>query len=344
MTQRIVFVAEYRCDEKHWIERELDKIGTEYLFIDDKNYNSEDYKKKFGRLIYWRKYIKLSKDVIKNTRENDVIVALTFTLGLIISILCKVARKERKVIALNCIAYDNSKLDFVKIPLFRMVFLQNNLVSTVNAKEYIEKFDNKFDLQGKKVFHLLSDPYNERLLDNKNIIRNDINELYCFAGGEANRDWNMLINVANRNPNINFKITAREYMWNKNTIIPKNVEVKFDEPMDNFISKIINADIIIVPLLDDMVAGLTVFIQAIAMKKFVLVTDIPATRNYIPEDCRDILIEIKGEDELSKKINYYRNNIDEKNRIIDRLYNYLITNFSAECYVKRILEIVDLSF
>lgn len=344
MSDRIVFVAEYKCDEKHWIERELDKLGENYLFIDDKTYNKEDYKKKYGRLIYWRKYFKLANKTIKKTNDNDVIVTLTFSVGLIMSLLCMIKRKKRNILALNCIAYDNSRLDFIKIPLFRKMFLSNNLISTVNAQEYIDKFDKKFSLNKKKVFYLLNDPYNERFIDNNYCVEYGNEEMFCFSGGEANRDWPLLLEVASKIKYINFKITAREYMWDKNLDIPCNVNVAFDENMECFIDKIKKSSIVIVPLKDDMVAGLTVFIQAIAMKKFVLVTDIPATRIYVPDECRDILINIGDKDDLINKINYYMNNPSKKNVIIEKLYDNLVNKFSAQNYVENIIKIVNKQF
>ncbi|HEY5525404.1 MAG TPA: glycosyltransferase [Clostridium sp.] len=348
MKDRIVFVAEYKKKDKHWIEVELDKLKQNYIFIADKNYSANDYTKSYGRLIYWTKYLKLAKKVIKSTEEDDVIVALTFTLGLIISLLCKIYKKKRNILSLNCIAYDNSKFDFIKIPLFRRSFIKNNLISTVNAEEYSQKFNKKFNLDNKKVFYLLNDPYNERFVDKslttEGQIRIDYSNSYCFSGGEANRDWETLLNSAGENSKVNFKITARKYLWNNKNCIPKNVEIAFDEDLSAFIKKVKNAEIVIVPLKDDMVAGLTVFIQAIAMKKFVLVSDIPATRKYIPNDCKNVLVKTSDVEDLSNKIKYYYNNEDERNMIADKLYNNLINNFSPECYVKRIVEIVNIAF
>ena len=344
MSYRIVIVAEYEQNGTHWIESELKKLKKTYLFIDDKTYNIEDYQKSYGRLIYWRKYIKLANRTLNETSSDDVIVSLTFTVGLIISLLAKLRGQKRKVLSLNLIAYDNSKMDFIKKPLFRYLFLKNNLISTVNSEEYIEKFNQKFSLNNQKVLYLLNDPINPRMIKNISELPSDYRKhenLSCFSGGEANRDWECLIACAECLEDVKFNVIARKFTWDLNLAIPKNMDVEFDKSSEYFINKLLESDIVIIPLKDDMVAGLTVFIQAIAMKKFVLISDIPATRKYVPNDCKNILVALGDTESFIEKITYFRINKEERSIIIEKLYEYLLNNFSTECYVNRIIEIIE---
>lgn len=347
MNYRIVIVAEYSQQGEHWIEKELQSLGKNYLFIDDVSYNAKDYEKKYGRIIYWTKYVKLANKTLKKTCDDDIIVTLTFTVGLITSLLSKITGKRRRILALNLISYDHSRLDFIKKPLFRYLFLKNDLISTVNSEEYIRKYNNKFSLNNEKVLYLLNDPINPRfIIDNSkpSIKEKGDKNFKCFSGGEANRDWNTVVECAKNIQNATFTVIARKYKWDYKGSIPPNINLDFDKENEYFINALLESDIVIVPLKDDMVAGLTVFIQAMAMKKLVLISDIPATRKYVPNGCENILIPLGDYKGFIEKLEYFIMHPEESTKLSEKLYSNLMEKFSPEMYTKNIIRIIEDSF
>lgn len=336
--QKIIILNHVKVSQALWLNKELKFLGKELIFIDNDLYLNDDYKTKWGRMIYLPKYFKIAKKAIAISKENDIILSMNFTIGFFVALIAMFKFKKRKILALNFIAYDNSKLDFLKTPLFRFLFLKG-LKSTVNSEDHIGKYNKKFKLNGKKVFSILNDVYDGTQLKTTNLPGNS-NEPFCFSGGEANRDWRTFLTAAEKCSNLNFKIIARKYMWNMNLKIPSNVKVSFDEPKEKFNSEVLNSEFLIIPLKTDIVAGLTVLIQAILMCKFVIVTDSSAVRKYIPRDCEDILVPKNDPQALIKKITYFHNNLEERNRIIKKMYENLINNFSPQNYAKNIVQIM----
>lgn len=54
------------------------------------------------------------------------------------------------------------------------------------------------------------------------------NNKYVFSRGFSNRDWKKFLEIVTELPYIKFKYLAHKNQWNKNWIIPNNLEVKYN--------------------------------------------------------------------------------------------------------------------
>lgn len=111
---------------------------------------------------------------------------------------------------------------------------------------------------------------------------------YIFAGGDAARDYPLLIKAVRGLP-YRVVIAALQRSHFRNVEIPKNVEI-VTVPGQEFLSLMAHASLIVVPLIKrpQHIGGQQTYLNAMTMGKPTIVTDLEA-RDYIANDITGIL-------------------------------------------------------
>lgn len=173
----------------------------------------------------------------------------------------------------------------------------------------IDYYNNQFPLLAPKFSFV---PYgrnfnysnNEEYFSNKN---------YISSGGRSNRDYHTLLQAMKDliDKNIHCEIATRPECISE-TIKTPNVRIKYGITLNQFGSFIQKSAFFILPLKNaDISAGHMALLEAMSIGKAILVTDIPAIRDYVSEN--EVFFYIPNDSkDLANKIIYLNSQIDKK--------------------------------
>ena len=136
---------------------------------------------------------------------------------------------------------------------------------------------------------------------------------YIASGGRSNRDYKILSEAYSLMAKEGFKTslliaTRRECV--EKISFDRNVIIEHNIPLEMFGSFISSSLFFVLPILDTTIsAGHMAMLEAMSLKKIVLVADIPSIRDYVDESC---VVFYKPNDpiDLSNQMKYILQNID----------------------------------
>ncbi len=214
------------------------------------------------------------------SKKNDTIICWYDFQAVMCWWLCKMFFAERKIICINLLLKQKTTIkNRITTLLYKKALLSTNFVATVTSIEYGEWLNEKLGISVK--YTLLRDVFHEYY------IPNDLaqSEGYVFCGGNSERNWDLMYEVAKKMPQIEFVfvMSGATYEHYKNCQLD-NVHLFGEMPMVDFMGKIYRSQIVCFPLCTEAPAGLTVMISAATNEKFIIMTDTPTTRGYIDEE------------------------------------------------------------
>lgn len=146
----------------------------------------------------------------------------------------------------------------------------------------------------------------------------NVNTQTVFCGGHNGRNWNLIVEVAKKMPNVEFHLVMSESVYRSlQPNIPSNVIIKRNIPLAEFMNELCSAELVTLPLNTNAPAGLIVFFRAAANKKYIITTDTWTTKEYLsdgrgcllPNDVttwvkviQEKLVDRKGNEEASEKL------------------------------------------
>lgn len=158
----------------------------------------------------------------------------------------------------------------------------------VNSVESKEKWLETLNVKDHGNIHFIPDTYDSRIEFQKPHRREKV---YCFTGGENNRDWKFLMKLAERLPGIAFVCAAYESDFKQQVNhIPGNVSVYYSLPVQEYYALMKGATIILLPLRDDRVSGLINITHAAQYGQVCISTRTKATEVYYREDLGRFLL------------------------------------------------------
>lgn len=142
----------------------------------------------------------------------------------------------------------------------------------------------------------------------------DENEGYILTAGRTFRDYKTFFDAV-REIDQRVIVVASPWNINKNNI-PKNVSIKYDITITELTDLIRNCSIVVIPLDDKKISiGQSVFLQAMAMRKTVVVTKTAGTIDYIDHFENGMLVPPRDSSRMFEAIQYLINNENERFRI-----------------------------
>lgn len=103
------------------------------------------------------------------------------------------------------------------------------------------------------------------------------------------------------------------------------------------------ARLVVLPLNSEVTAGLIVLKNSILMGKPVIATETSATKNYFPEDCRDLLVPMGDVQEMAKALRRLWH--DEETRLLKTklLRDYIMHNYSPAVFAARVADLIAIA-
>jgi glycosyltransferase involved in cell wall biosynthesis len=334
----VMILADFKvtAESKFWLKVELEKLLYNIEIRGIQNYNSKDDATNFGKIRIWLKYFKLAITGIKGTGKGDVIISDNFVIGAISAFVCKIFYINRKIIALNLIAHQKGFLNQVlRKFIYNIAFKYRGFRFSVNDEDLIGKYSEEFKFPAGRIFIL-----HDAISTNYEQAGYNGSGEYVFTGGDAFRDWPGVIKCAEELPEIRFIGVARRKYFPQELMLPPNLKMYYDTSSSEFYSLLKGSRIVFLPLNSLAPCGLIVMMRAALLSKPVIITETPATKNYVENYISGRLIKINDVQEMKQAIISLCDSEDLRMKYTKNLKEYLLKNFSTEKNAKIISEMI----
>lgn len=244
-----------------------------------------------GKML--RLYLELKQIIctLHKSKKDDVILVWGHQESLIINMISKFYGGGERLILMNFLTPKTTNKIIMYITKKALCNKKNTIV--VNSLESIAQYKATYNLKEGEYarFAYLPDVYDDADLAINPQSRH-IEERYFFTGGMAFRDWKLVCEVARKCPNERFVCCAlKEDFECQVQNVPQNVCVYFDIPSDKYYNLMANSYCVLLPLRENMVAGLINILKAIKMGIICYVTRTEATKKYYSKENQQYTIE-----------------------------------------------------
>lgn len=289
------------------------------------------------KIILYFKYLYLAIKSLLATKKNDLIVTWSFNIGFFVGLFNRLFLLKRNVFALNMIAHKKDNLlGTLKDITLKFCINTPNFFATVNSADIIKEYKERFNYQNGKIF-VVNDPYSKKL----EVQQFCSGKGYVFAGGEAERDWDIIFKAANSLPEIKFICVARKKGFKKMSTVPVNVELLFDIDLTDFESYLKDASIVLITVRSTSTAGLIVLIRAALLSKPIIATRTSSIQNYIENNKDGVLIPFSNDNYLAVEIESLLYNKELQKKYGNAIRIKTIENMSQENHALKVKHLIE---
>lgn len=300
------------------------------------------YKRSYADMLLFGKHKKLNRIAILSgilfqslyvrirKKSDDVVIVWGFLQGIIGNIVLSLCSKA-KVISLNWLM-PPGRQSWWWIPIRKVISSQGFLAVT-NNREAKEKWINAGGKQFEKM-RIVNDVYNNRI---KFSNRECAEERYCFTGGMNNRDWKIVLSLAEKYPSILFKCVAQKNDWEREAEGKElsNIQVYFELPEKEYYEMLDKSYIVLLPLRENKTSGLINIIRAMQKGILVITSKFSFTELYFYDpNCIFLVSQKEGYEKALLKL--WNMNEKEYHEKAEKNAAFLKENFSPEKIGKRI--------
>lgn len=286
-------------------------------------------------------WLKGAIEVVKNSRKDDLIICVYDFQAVLCYIYLLLTLRRRKILAINVLLKDKNTLrNKLARWLYTLAFKSRNFVATVTSEEYGKWLRQVCGVNCD--FPLLKDVCYESYKSIGDYQSEYAGRPYVFCGGRNGRDWNFMLEVAKRTPDVSYKLVMPRCYFERLGELPANVECQCDIDSDSFSRIMADASVIAMPLDTFAPAGLIVIFQSACLNKPIIVTSTMVTRAYL-SDGRGFTLE-NDADVWVDTIRRLMANPNEARLAAGRLRNFVCEECSEKEYVSRIRQIIDAYF
>lgn len=340
--------------------RRQNKIFVVFGFPINKHWLAENLKSKYGdnvRVIAFKRRLKdsvlrgarvvpllktafcligQSLKIMFKSRRNDVIVCWDARHAFILNFYTKILFSRRKIIAMHCLSPKWGKGGIYK-KIHRISAKSKDMSIVVNDRNGANDWAKYLDLKNTDNYYFIPDVYG----DAENFYDYSFKDKrYCFTGGMNNRDWSLIANLAERNPNIEFVCVALENDFKKQVeSIPQNMTVYYSLPSEEYYSLMKGAYLVLLPLKSKIVAGLINITKSAFFCVPCCITKTSSAEIYFSDE--RFLIE-DGLENWERAVNsFYTMGEDEYKRTAVQYQKYIKDNFSPQSAIDKLTKIID---
>lgn len=271
----------------------------------------------------------------KYAQENDVIICWTQRSGLYVN--KALMGKRVKLVSMNWLT---PSVHYLRHKQLLRSFVKNTRsLIVVNTPESIEKWENKLKFSNQKKFLVIPDVYNDTISFTKPKV---LKEKYCFTGGMNNRNWKLILNLAKNHRMLKFVCVALKNDFEKqiHEEIPDNMDVYFDVPSNKYYDLMKNAYIVLLPLMDNRVAGLININRAAQYGVPCMITKTAATEQYYNADTNHLLVTGQVDEWGVKLDNWLKFSEEQYIEATEEFCDVIKVKFSPERAAKQIYDAI----
>lgn len=190
---------------------------------------------------------------LRMSRNNDVLIFWGNIQGMLGNLVIRIMGNRRRMVLLHWLTPRGSRGSYT----MRKLAAENPKAKIiVNAPDSVIRWRKFLKLKSVQNFYVLPDVYNSEL---PFLVPKVKENKYCFAGGMQNRNWKMLIQIADRLKDVRFVCVCLEEDFiseTKGMTVPQNLTVLYHLPPEKYYEIMKNSYIILLPLKDYGAAGL----------------------------------------------------------------------------------------
>jgi len=162
---------------------------------------------------------------------------------------------------------------------------------------------------------------------------------FILTAGRTFRDYDTFFKAVN---DIGNEVVVVASPWNINNInIPKNVSIKYDIPLGELTELMRKSTVVVVPLEDRKIStGQSIFLQAMAMGKAVVVTKTAGTVDYINHLENGLLVPPGDNQQMCEAIKFLLENEKERINIGKNAHKWVIKYCLPHHYFGKVRQIV----
>lgn len=292
--KRLFVVIDCRKDknDKSWLTDGLHVEGYQTIVVDVQYKLSQLVRNGIkGRIFNYWLQVKQVWKILWCSGKGDVIVVWYSVTGQIMNLMSSLFG-GRRLVLMNFLT-PGKRPGVIGWIVRKAVSNPNNTI-LVNAKASIEQYKTIYKLQEGKsaTFHYYPDVYDSAEPFVNPEERNLVNDKYFFIGGMSNRDWKLVADIAAMMPYQRFVCCALQNEFERQVQIPpKNLEIFYNLPPEEYYCKMSNSYCVLLPLRNDSVAGLITILKSLQLGVLCCVSNTPVTKQYFSENNQEYLID-----------------------------------------------------
>lgn len=264
------------------------------------------------------------------SNKDDIVVVWSNRQGYVLDSLCRKLRIKRKIVSFNWIHLIRHHKTMVA-----KSFNNDCFMPIINNRELKDSFIRIFDLK-KWNGLFLPDVFDDKINFKKPTYKQ--NGKYIFAGGSNNRDWGLLMRVAEKTPNIEYVIVCDKGAIREKHL--KNVVIKENIKSDEYYFLMEKAYLTVCPLVENRSSGLINIAKSAQFGIPCICTRFGVTKMYYSRGCKKSLLYESGNfDELKNKIvDMYDLDKTKYLDIATDFQKYIETEFNPERNIEKLME------
>ena len=332
--KKIVIV--YDCTEdnndKFWLGSSIKKLVSDNVTeIYSKKQSIARIKNsgKFGGLKATFEMLRICFSTIKNSSKGDLVLIWGNQQALMFNELISILHIKRQIVSFGWLNPRKGKIAFLR----KKCLKNRNFIALTNSKKGVDDWKRIYELPNANVLYF-PDSYDIRDKFIKYSVKDD---KYVFSGGFSSRDWKRFLQIVSKLPHIKFKCIAHKNQWNKEWMIPKNLEVKFNTSTTEYYDELKNAYCSIFVCTPNVNAGLINVMKSIQYSVIPLVTYNESIMEYYSNYGNDYLIKENDVNLFVKNIiKVYSLSEFEYRKIMDNLQENLQRKFNGEKLIQEL--------
>lgn len=337
---RIIFLTDGRpsCLNDFWINKFFVNEKYNYLFLGLDNLKEVDMNQKMRIPLLHLKYFMASLKCILKSSKNDLIIVWLDTMGVYTYVCSRILFKRRKIIILNIMApREKTFKSNIRDRLYHFALNDKNCFPTVNNLSLIDIYRKDLNLTNKLFFVLKDSIIHPELIE----VQYKSGDNYVFFGGAGGRDFELMIEIAKRLPEVPFVFVVKRKSFPTNMALSDNISIFFDTSRNDFNLKLSNSNLLALPIKVDTPAGILVIITAGLKSKLVISSNTVSIREYITNNKNGILLDTLSAEAWCKCIEENFNNEVLKEKFGKSLQKDISNIISNEIYIKNLLSIIN---
>lgn len=325
----IVFLFHHNRWDNQYLLKKLGEENVRCVY-------STDYHQWIMR--HWR-HFGGSLRAVRQSKAGDTIIAWHYLQAVLAWWICLFTFRQRNFVSLNVLLkIDKTLKNKLHRFLCKRAFLAKNFKATVNSEPYGSWLNGQLGINVQ--YTLLRDVYHDyysfpQFVESK---KQDV----IFCGGASGRNWELMLQIVKAMPEWRFYMImpGHEYssfMRKVHGHIPSNVIIDHDLPYKDFLFRLCQSTLVVLPLSINAPAGLTVMFQAAGNRRMVITSNTAAMRGYfkLSQLCSNEV------GDWCEKISYYMQHEKERNAEAERFHQFVTTKCSETQYAQTVKRLVE---
>lgn len=300
---RLVIAADWLGDDDYnwWFSSAMKKVAAgnfEVKLLGNANwYNEADRNNILGHLKYVAKHFLFALKIQRSTQPADVLFAWNQLTALLLAAAFRFTGSGRRLICQNFLYRSSSShlFDHMRRWLYNYAIGYKHIYFSLQHPDLLTHYQQcGLQIEGKRTYFVPDCVPVNRVPDEiiqaaKQVTaRNNL----VFTGGEANRNWQLVFDLAEQLPYLNFCCVARRRFFSFEKRLPKNLEMHFDLPLTGFFQLMSKCTIVLIPIKErDNPAGLLLLFDAAVMGKPILSSDTPYIRQFVADVADQVIFQ-----------------------------------------------------